>query len=75
MLFVTCTMFLLGGSSHGRNFTTENIVVTNRLGVNTKSTKRESCGLRRGMVTLLHVWTMEGSTRDLLSVEDLVICI
>ena len=48
------------------NFNTDILFVINRLGVNTK---RETHGLGVGIVTLLHVWAMENSTRDFLSVE------
>ena len=44
--------------------------VINRLGVNTK---RETHGLGGGAITLLHVWAMEDSARDFLSVEVKVV--
>ena len=53
-----------------QSFTSVILCVTNRLGVNTK---REAHGLRAGMITLLHVWAMEDSTRDFLSVEVIII--
>ena len=46
--------------------------VINRLGVNTK---KETHGLGVGMVTWLHVWAMEDSTRHYLSVEVFVVFI
>ena len=49
-----------------QSFTSVILCVTNRLGVNTR---RETHGLRAGLITLLHVWAMEDSTRDFLSVE------
>ena len=49
-----------------QSFTSVILCVTNRLGVNTK---RETHGLRAGIIILLHVWAMEDSTRDFLSVE------
>ena len=45
---------------------------SNRLGVNTK---RESHGLRVGVITSLHVWVMEESTRDSSSVEVMVVAL
>ena len=55
-----------------QSFTSVILCVTNRLGVNTK---RETHGLRAGIIILLHVWAMEDSTRDFLSVEVMVILI
>ena len=52
------------------SFTSVILCVTNRLGVNTK---RGTHGLRAGMVTLLHVWAMEDSTRGFLSVEVIIV--
>ena len=45
------------------------LFVINRLGVNAK---RETHGLRVGMVTLLHVWAMENYIKDFSSVEVMV---
>ena len=53
-----------------QSFTWVKFFVTNRLGVNTK---RLTHGLRVEKITLLHVWAMEESTRDFLSVEVLMI--
>ena len=52
-----------------QSFTSVILCVTNRLGVNTK---RETHGLRAGMITLLHVWAMEDSTKDFSSVEVVI---
>ena len=54
------------------NFNTDIFFVINRFGVNTK---RETHGLRVGLVTLLHVWAMEDSTRDFLLVEVFMVLI
>ena len=53
-----------------QSFTLVILFVTNRLGVNTK---RETHGLGVGKITLLHVLSMEDSTRDFLSVEVFVV--
>ena len=52
-----------------QSFTSVILCVTNRLGVNTK---RETYGLRSGMIILLHVWAMEDSTKDFSSVEVII---
>ena len=55
-----------------QSFTCDILFVTNRLGVNTK---RGTHGLGVGRITLLHVWAMDDSTRDFLSVAVLVIMV
>ena len=51
---------------HKMSVTLVILFVLDRLGVNTR---RETHGQNVGWVTLLHVWAVENSTRDFLSVE------